>query len=334
MSKLFSKRRDSSNKSSIKSDKTKKSNTNLKQSFLNRTSHWNFAKITRYIVAFGVIVALVTSYFWYGQVYMTPERRFWIALNNSMATPSVVRTLKQGGSGNQVIQDYRFNFAPQRAVQNKVVYTEKSATTDTSVTTEGVIYPSDQFLRYTQFTNSRSDGQDNANIDEILGQWAYDDTVSAEDAKLNYLSEQVSLVIFGNYGANYRNSVINDMKNNQVYGDGLSLALEDSIDGNPVYVYTISVKLKEYARLLNSAFVEAGYGEFAPLNPDNYTEDATVNGTVAISKKNNSVVGVNFGGREEYYGNYGVTQEVEKPQADITIQELQTQVQELLQSAL
>lgn len=334
MSKLFSKRRKTSNKSTRKSDKTKKPKIGLKQSVINRTSHWNFAKITRYFVAFGVVVAIVTSYFWYSQLYMTPERRFWIAINNSMSTSSVVRTLTQGGTGNQVVQDYRFHFAPQRVVENKVVYVEKSATTNTSVTTEGIIYPTDQYLRYTEFTNSRSDSVDNANIDSVLGQWAIQETPDPEEAKLNYLSEQVSLVIFGNYGANIRSDMIKQLQERSVYGKEILNPLEDEFNDEKVYIYTISVKLKDYAEILNNAFISAGYGEFAPLNPDNYSTDSKVNGNVIVQKKNNSVVAVRFGGREEVYKNYGVVKQVEKPIAEMTVEELQQKVQVLLQPTL
>ena len=82
---------------------------------------------------------------------------------------------------------------------------------------------------------------------------------------------------------------------------------------------------------MNRAFIKAGYGEFPPLDPENYAEDSSVNGTVVVSKKNNTVIGVSFGGREESYGNYGVVKNVERPEADITVEQLQQKVQELLQ---
>jgi hypothetical protein len=333
MSKLFTSRRKSSKNSSKQLNELTSKKTNLKTKIINRTSHWNFNKITKYFLALGVIFALVTSYFWYSQLYMTPERRFWLAINNSMATPSVVRTLTEGGSGNQVVQDYRFNFSPQRVVQNRVVYTEKSATTDTSVTTEGIVYPTEQFLRYTDFTNSRTDNVETTNIDAVLGQWAIQEADDTEQAQLNYLSEQVSLVIFGNYGSAVRNELISEMKDNSVYGDKLSVFIEDNIYGEPVNLYSIDVKLRVYAEILNKAFVRAGYGEFPPLNPENYREDSVVSGAVYVSKKNNSIIGVSFGGREERYSNYGVLTSVERPEATITVEELQLEVQQLLQAS-
>jgi hypothetical protein len=181
MSKLFASRSKKSSKTTTKNKSTDKPKLSIKNKIINNTSHWNFSKISKYFLVFGVIIALVSSYFWYSQIYMNPERRFWIALNNSMATPSVVRTLTQGGTGNQVVQQYRFNFAPQRVVQNKVEYTEKSSTTDTSVTTEGIIFPEKQYLRYTDFTNSRTDSQDSANIDSVLGAWAVQEVADPEE---------------------------------------------------------------------------------------------------------------------------------------------------------
>lgn len=331
MSKLFKSKRLFSKQSESKSDTTKVSKTSFGTKINNRIGHWDFKKIAKYSFALGVAILVVTSYFWYTRLYMNPERRFWTALNNSMSTPSVVRTLTQGGSGNEVVQDYRFHFAPQRVVENKVVYSEKSATTDTSVTTEGIIFPEQQFLRYTAFTNSRSDNEKSSNIDAVLGKWAAQNSESVEESKLNYLSEQVSLVIIGNYSSAFRSEMLSQMKQNQVYGPTLDVPIEDKLNDEPVYVYTISVKLKNYAELLNKSFVEAGYGEFPPLNPDNYREDSTVNGNIFVRKKDNAIVGINFGGREERYSNYGVVKQINKPESSLTVEELQTQVQQLLQ---
>lgn len=331
MTKLFKSKKLFSRQSGAKSATSSSSKTSVKTKIYNRIGHWNFRKIARYSFAFGMVILLITSYFWYTRLYMTPERRFWAALDNSMSTSSVVRTLTQGGSGNEVVQDYRFHFAPQRVVENRVIYTEKSSTTDTSVTTEGVIFPEEQFLRYTAFTNSRTDDEQNSNIDAVLGKWAVQSSENPEEAKLNYLSEQVSLVIIGNYSSAFRNEMIQDMQQKQLYGPNLSTPVEDKLNDEAVYVYTISVKLKNYAELLNKAFVEAGYGEFPALDPDNYREDSAVNGNIFVRKKDNAVVGINFGGREERYGNYGVVKQIDKPEVSLTVEELQTQVQQLLQ---
>jgi hypothetical protein len=331
MSTLFQSRRSKAKNSSKKVDTEKVAKTSFKTKLKNRIGHWNFKKITQYMLLMGFVLLSVTGYFWYTRMYMTAERRFYLALENSMATPSVVRTLSQGGSGNQVVQQYRFHFSPQRAVENKVVFTEKSATTDTEVATEGIVFPTEQFLRYSYFRDSRSDAETTANIDSLLGAWAKQEMEDPEQAALNYLSEQVSLVIFGNYGPSVRTEMIKQFKERQVYGTELNKPANDTSNGEATLLYAVAVDLRDYAELLNKAFVLAGYGEFAPLNPDNYEPGSIVNGSIVVRKRDNAVVGVNFGGREERYGNYGVIKQVERPESTMTVEELQSEVQRLLQ---
>ena len=298
---------------------------------LNRVEHWNLRKITRYLILISLIIGLGALYFWYSRLYMTNERRFWLAIENSMSTPSVVRTLSEGGSGNQATQDFRFHFAPQRVIENNVVFTEKSATVDTSVETEGIIYPGEQYLRYTDFT-TRENGVEGSNIDAFLGKWAKQVSTSSEDDdRLNYLSEQVTLAVFGNYNAKFRQSFISELKNRRVYGDNFKAATEELIDDEESFVYVLTLDLPAYAEMLNKAFVAAGYGDFPPLNPDNYQEGSTVSGRFVVRKRDNAFTEISFGGREEKYSNYGVIKTVDMPEATLTIEELQVEVQQLIQ---
>lgn len=291
---------------------------------------WDLKKLTKYFMILGVIIGFVAFYFWYSQLYMTTERRFWLAIDNSMSTKSVVRTLLQGGSGNEVVQDFRFHFTPQRVVENQVSYSEKSATVNTLVETEGIVYPSEQYLRYTAFVDERDSGS--ASLDGLIGDWAVQIASDDEEARLNYLSEQVTLVIFGNYGSEARREMLDSLKSQNVYGTQLNDALEDTVDGEDVFVYSASVNLKAYAQVLSDAFTRSGFGEFPPLNPDNYREGAGVNSTIVVRKRDNIIIGINFGGREEVYSNYGVIKQIEKPQAEMSVEELQQQVQAQIQN--
>jgi len=301
------------------------------QSIMNKIGHWNFKKLTSYILTLAVIIGSVTAWFWYFNVYMTTERRFWSAINTSMATPSAVRTLEEGASGNQVVQKYRFFYSPEKTFQNKVSYVERDATTNTFVETEGIVYyPQDQYLRYTAF-NSRQDTEEAVNIDELIGVWASQDSQDPEQDKLNFQSELVTLAIFGNFDARFRNELMNDLKNANTYGD-VSVALEDvDEDGNDILKYTVTVKLKPYVTALNKAFQQVGYDAFPPLDPENYEDDSTVPATFTIRKRDNTITNIAFGGRDEAYSNYGVAMPPQRPEASLTVEELQQQVQQVVQ---
>ena len=122
---------------------------------------WNLRRLATSFMLLGLAIIVVGSYLAYTKLYMTNERKFWLAVDNSLATKSVTRELKSGGRGNQVVQSQRFAFAPQMATESKVSYVQKSAVTDTSVVTEGVSFPDSQYQRYVKFKTNQtnSDGQ-------------------------------------------------------------------------------------------------------------------------------------------------------------------------------
>ena len=290
------------------------------------TAHWNFKKIATFFALAGILIGLVSGWYAYFNLYMTTERRFWAAIDNSMSTPSTVRTLTEGASGNLVEQSYRFYYGQERVFENKVSFSERNATSNTFVETQGIVYyPQDQYLRYTAFKNETADNTDKS-IDEFLGVWASQNSGDDEEARLNYQSELVTLAIFGNFDPVFRNEVIREMQEKNVYRD-VNQALEDVVDGEKVLRYSTTVQLKPYVELLNRAFERAGYAAFPPLNPDNYEEDSTVPATVTVRTKDNSIIGISFGGRDEVYSNYGVVNNVERPDTNLSVTELQQQVQ-------
>ncbi len=297
-----------------------------------RIEHWNFAKITKNLTIVAIVLAIGSSWVWYTKVYMTPERKFWIALDNSMSTPSVMRTITNGGSGNLSVQDYRFHYAPQQVVENRVIYTEKSATVDTKVQTEGVITATKQFLKYSDF-RSKVQGSDSKDLGSLLGKWAVNPTDKSTEnqLKLNFLNDKVTIGIFGNFSAEFRHDILRDMQTKNVYGSKLSTPTDDEINGRKVRVYQVSVDIKEYVSLLQRSFIAAGYGEFPPLAPENYRDGVKLNGAIIVDAYSNSVVTISFGGRTENYSNYGVIKHVDTPEASLTINELQSQVQAKLQ---
>ena len=155
-----------------------------------------------------------------------------------------------------------------------------------------------------------------------------------EDARLNYVSELVTLAVFGNFGPEFRSDVISQLRQNNVYQLNIDGISEDTIDGKKVLIYPVSVGLKSFTTALQKAFTQAGYGEFPPLDPANYTEDSRVNATFAVDPKNNSIAGIQFGSRAEQYSGYGIFINVTKPNVDFENGQLEEFVQQEIQTAL
>lgn len=298
---------------------------------------WNIRKLVKGFVVIGLVLVGTSSYLWYTRLYMTESRRFWTAIENSMATPSVTRTLLDGGTGNQVVQQQQFLFSPNMVSNSRVTYDQKSATVETSVETRGVSYLDSQYSKYTKFvTNQKNADGSEANINDLLNRW--EGTIStgddADQARLNYISELVTLVIFGNFDANFRRDVMHELRSNVVYEVDYPGATTDEINGEKVTLYPVSVGLKKYAELLTGAFRQSGLGEFSPLDPTNYQEDARIPVTIAINQRTNEIVGVSFGSRQEQYEAYGVVKTIDRPQAEFGSGELETAVQDKLKDII
>lgn len=294
-------------------------------------------KVYRNVAILAVLIGLIGGYLWFSRMYMTNERRFWLAINNSMSTQSVTRTLSNGGTGNKVIQDQQFFFSPQVASRSHVFFTQKSATVDTTVETEGVAFPDSQYSRYTSFnTNQLKDDGTEPSLDDVLGKWegTVVEEAELETAKQSYVSELVTLAVFGNFDANYRNEVINRFRSTDTYKITENGIVEDVIDGRNVIIVPVSVGLRGFATELQNAFKKAGYGEFAPLAPENYQEGNRINAQFVIDKKNNSIIAIQYGNRDENYSGYGINKQIVKPDTEYSTGELEAIVQEEIQSAL
>ncbi|MCA9328340.1 hypothetical protein KC959_01075 [Candidatus Saccharibacteria bacterium] len=292
---------------------------------------WNFRKLAKNMAILAVLIGLAGGYLWYSRLYLTNERRFWMAIENSMATQSVTRTLISGGSGNKVTQTQQFFFSPQMASRSHVSFIQKNATVDTAVETEGISFPGEQYSRYNVFrTNQKKPDGSSPSLEGILGKWEGTkvDESESEQARLNYISELVTLAVFGNYDAAFRREVISELQSNdtfRVLSDNIST---QDVDGRELLVVPVRVSLRNYVTILQKAFVEAGYGEFDALNPENYQEQSAINAKFLVEPKNNTIVGIEFGSRQESYSGYGIQMEVTAPQTDFNSGQLEQIVQE------
>jgi hypothetical protein len=297
---------------------------------------WDLKKLAKKMTVLAVVVGLAGGYIWFSRMYMSDERRFWIAINNSMSTSSVTRTLTNGGTGNEVTQDQQFFFAPQMVSRSHVSFSQKSATIDTEVETEGIAFPDAQYSRYTVFrTNQAREDGSIPNLDSILGKWEgspVEDT-DKERSKLNYVGELVTLAVFGNFDATFRRELIKELKANGTYNIDFSRVEPDATDKN-IFTVSVNIKLKPYATSLQKSFVKAGYGEFPALNPENYRDDAAINAQFQINKRSNSITGINFGSRQESYSSYGISSQIIAPKTDYKGGELEKIVQDEIGSAL
>lgn len=279
-----------------------------------------------FIVGVGFFVA--SAVLSYNKLYLTNERRFWLAIENGLRTNSVVKEQQQGGTGNKQIDRTRFSFGSNPQTNKTTSISDITATTKSNVITELLQTESLQFIRYTDITTdqTKEDGSD-YDFSSIKNVWAKQaEATSEEEAeflKNSYVQLQVTLVPFGNLQTTSRRSIVNSLRNDGVYDIDYKGARTESVDDIDYVIYPVKVMTKKYVAVLQKHFIAMGYGEFPPFNPDNYADNSRVNAQILVRKNDNVIAGITFNGITEKYTNYGVLNKVDLPKEYISVDELQ-----------
>ncbi len=292
----------------------------------------DFKKLVRRTLVLAVILLVISGYLAYTRIYLTPERRFWMAMDNNLSLPSVVRSTESGGTGNKSIETIRFEFGGQ-AAQDKVSSVGfKNATTESNVTTETLNTPATQYVRYKNIfsTEKKADGKA-YNFDSIKNIWAKEDVPSdaqsLDNQRLAYLQPLITLVPFGNLPPAARQEVVAYLKSSGAYEVDFKRPTYQTSNGQKYINYDVEVHTKKYVAALQHYFTTAGLGVFPPLNPSGYSDNAHVSGNFIVEMKNNTLSAISFNRQNESYSNYGVLNQLTLPKTTIPLAELQARLQ-------
>lgn len=266
----------------------------------------------------GFVLSIGSGVVAYNKLYLTQEKRFWLAIDNSLRTQSVVKEVQQGGSGNKQIDKVRFSFGANPQVNKTTSISEKSATSDSNVTTENLQTVSEEFIRYLNISTDqkKEDGSD-YDFSSLKNQWAKQESAASEedaaDRKLSFAQLHVTLAPFGNLPTTARREIVNELQKAKAYDIAYEAVTNQDVEGVSYVIYPVKVQTKKYVGVLQQHFIKMGYGTFPPLNPENYPENARVNADFLVRKNDNALAGIVFNGISERYTNYGVAKRVAVP---------------------
>ena len=308
------------------------------QNISNTVSKWNLKFLTRLFVVIGLCLAVYSGYTGYTELFLSDERRFWSAIENSMSTSSVTRTLRSGGTGNQVVQKQQMLFDGEPRIVSQVDFEQRGAVSNTNVVTEGIAFTDAQYSRYTRFTTDQTQ-QDGSmtQIDDLLNKWEVFQSTTPDEVELsrqNLVGEMVTLAVFGNYETGFKQSTIAALKSSGAYDVNFEGIETRDFNGESARIYPVRVLLRPFAEQLTAAFLEAGYGSFPPLDPEGFDPNADLQTSIAVSDRTGAIVGVNYGTRQEEYSGYGIQKQVERPDVTYSNGELEQRVQEAIGGVL
>jgi hypothetical protein len=296
----------------------------------------NYKKIAIRASVLGVVLLVVSGYLAYTRLYLSKDRRFWIAIENSMSTQSYVREITAGGTGNRTVEKTRYTFGPQATIEKLTSVGAKSATTESNVVTQTVATPSAQFVSYVDITTSEKKPNGDAyNFDSVKGVWARQAEATtqeeADQLKQDFVQQHVTIVPFGNLSGVARRNLLQELKSSGVYEIDRLNIVKQEIDGKNYMAYPVRVHLKKYVSILQKHFYELGYGTFSALDPSQYTETAKYNATLLLDMNGTTLRGMATSTQTELYVNYGTSRKTTIPTNAISLDDLQSRLQALQQ---
>jgi hypothetical protein len=298
-----------------------------------RVNRIDYKKLFYRVVVLAAVLLVVSGYLSYTRLYLTPERRFWMAMNNNLSTPSVVSATETGGTGNKSTEVTRFTFGGQEAQDKVTSVGFKNATSESKVVTETITTPETQYVRYLNiFSSEKRDNGSDYDFSKVIGNWAKDnvgtDAEALDNQRLTYAQPLITLAPFGNLAADARQAVMADLRNSGSYDvDYNGATYQTTEEGRKQMTLAVKVHTKKYVGVLQRYFRVAVFGEFPPLDPSGYSESARVNATFLIDMRSNTLAGISFNGQNESYGDFGVLEPVALPSKTISLDELQQRLQ-------
>ncbi|MDB5163858.1 MAG: hypothetical protein JWS12_476, partial [Candidatus Saccharibacteria bacterium] len=111
---------------------------------------------TRWLSIFGLVILLVSGWFWWTKVYTSPRNVFLGMLSSSLSTPSVTRHLTEKASGSTQNQYTQINFGGQTFVHVLNTNQQVGQTgQNNSIKTETIGTLRQDFARYVAIESSQ-----------------------------------------------------------------------------------------------------------------------------------------------------------------------------------
>jgi hypothetical protein len=281
-----------------------------------------------WLVIAGLVIATISGWIWWSQVYQNPSLTFWGMMSNSLKTSAVTRQISQSGQDLSLKQVMIMQYGATNAVLEKTTLKQGS----TTIVTEQLGLPDKEFIRYTTIASDQKSPQGKpADFSKVINKWAKT-TYSASDSQQPPLFAQSSLGIAGgnlipivNLSQRDHDSLMRLMNEGQVFNLNLDKLQRQTVAGRPVYKYNVDIQAVGYAALQKTLARMLGSNMLDKVDPKSYQDQPAVNVELSVdvwSRQLRQVV-IKDQGRTETYDSYGIGRKVKQPSVSLSGQQLQ-----------
>lgn len=298
--------------------------SNLKKPNLSRLRTTETLILVLFFV--GGVIFGTAGFVWYKHIFSNTERVFYGMLEKNLETDSVTRSVHQTQGAQTTNQSYYTEFSPKPLIESisKVEQVGRDRKV-TSVTTHTVATKDSDYVQYTEINLAASDqGRD---FSKLLNQWAQRTENEETGEKPQFINEAIfTFIPFGNLSQENREDLLQLIKQKKVYefrnGD---ISYQE---GRPIMTMIVTIKPKALIEVLLEYSKMTGIGDQDMLDPAQYENAGNVGLELKIDMLSRHLQEINFPGqtRSEKYTAYGLNRSVKLPTNTISIDELQSRV--------
>lgn len=287
--------------------------------------------ITKYLFIAATVITVISLLVLARHEFNDPERVFNAMLQSNLSSQGVTRSVEQESAGQTLFQTIQAQLGEENVVAGRTVLVQGSGDSATSIVTESIGTPETDYIRYVDIETSQTGASGQPlNFNEIIDVWGRS---SAEGGALTggeLFSEAVlGVVPMGNLPAWQREAFVNRVNELDVYEIDYSQVERRKESGRPVYIYNATVKPERYVTMLKEFGDLIGVGSLEATDPALFRDSPELSLQLEVDVWSRQLRAVAFNGseRSETYSAYGLNREVSLPEETITIQELQSRLQ-------
>lgn len=292
----------------------------------------NNRSLSRLIVFLGVFIMIVSVWLWWTKVHNSPNNVFWGMISNNLATPGITRHVVQKSSADSLDQYIQLEFGSVNAVHTRATLTQTDSSGKTVVKSETIGTPTTDFNRYLKIETPQKNKQ-NKPIDtsNVIDVWAKTDQSKNLAPTSNFSQSVFTIVPYGNLGYDARNSLVDYIKDNDVY-DMSKPAQSIQHNGRSAYIYYIDVDPVAYIKSLEKYAKAMGLGNVG-LDADMYANSPALKVELTVDKLSRQLTKIYYpdSQQEETFMSQGLQPQTILPDKTVTVEELQKRIQSIQQ---
>jgi hypothetical protein len=280
-------------------------------------------------VAVVLLALLAGSVVWYKNIYSDPRRVFDAMLENSLRTASVTKQVIQSEDSQSLDQRLRLQNGENHTVQG-VTDLRQTGLASAEVVTESIGTPTADFVRYRSIhTDQKSEDGGELDFSKVLNVWGRTEAAQETSGEL-YNETVLGVIPIGNLPTAERKKLLDLARELEVYKVEYARVQRTVTNGRPTYEYTVKVLPEAYVTFLKAYADAVGLTHLRNVRAADYENATPLEFKVSVDVYSRRLSSISYAsGRSENYLNYGQRVDVDIPKDSVTVEELQTLIQQV-----